>query len=281
MRKKNKNEIVVNGQKIQTDLDEIDIFKLKYWKENPRVNALIKQNFGDKDVSDKDIEKLLWDKVDSVKDLYTDIKKHGGLIDEILIKGDTVLEGNSRLCAFRKLYEKAEQQNDEKEMLKWSYIRARILPDDISYDVIFSILGTWHIKRKAEWDTYEKAAYFKRMHTDYGYSYKDIASSVSQSLTEKFIKDHIEAHDLMVENKILSLDRFSYFYQLVLEKNNSKYSEYFAKEPQIVNRVIETIQKDELKRAEDLRDLPKIIKDAKAKREYLSGNANFIEALDI
>ena len=138
MRKKNKNEIVVNGQKIQTDLDEIDIFKLKYWKENPRVNALIKQNFGDKDVSDKDIEKLLWDKVDSVKDLYTDIKKHGGLIDEILIKGDTVLEGNSRLCAFRKLYEKAEQQNDEKEMLKWSYIRARILPDDISYDVIFS-----------------------------------------------------------------------------------------------------------------------------------------------
>lgn len=283
MNKKGKNEITVIGQKIQTTIDEIDIFKLKYWKENPRVNAIIKQNYGDKEVTDADIEKLLWDKVgsvsNSVHELYTDIKKHGGLIDEIWVKGNTVLEGNSRLCVYRKLYEKAEQKNDEEEILRWSYIRARILPEDTSYDVIFSILGTWHIKGKTQWDTYEKAAYFKRMNIDYGYSFKDISNSISE--TEKFVKDHVEAHDLMVENKVADLEKFSSFYQLVLEKNNSKYSEYFKKEPEITNQVIETIKNEGLKRAEELRDLPKILKDPKAKKEYLSGNADFSEALEI
>jgi len=57
MQKKNKNEIVVLGQKIETRIEDIDIYKLKYWKENPRVNAIIKQKYRDKDVFDEDIEK--------------------------------------------------------------------------------------------------------------------------------------------------------------------------------------------------------------------------------
>jgi len=279
MNKKGKNEIVVIGQKIQTRIEEIDIFKLNYWKENPRVNAIIKQKLGGKDISNKDIEKLLWDEVDSVKDLYQDIEKHGGLIDEILVRDNIVLEGNSRLCAYRHLYRKAERKNDEDEMLKWSYIRARIIPLETSNQVVFSILGTWHIKGKTQWDTYEKAAYFKRMNIDYGYSLKDIADSISQ--TEKFVKDHIEAHDLMVENDVYTLEKFSYFYQLVLEKNKSKNSEIFQKEPQIVTRVIESIKNEPLKRAEDIRDLPKILKDQKAKKLYLNREADFNDALEI
>ena len=96
MTKKNKNEIAVIGQKIQTSIDEIDIFKLNYWKDNPRVNAIINQKYKDKNITDKDIERELWEK-DSVKDLYKEIERHGGLIDEILVKGNTVLEGNSKI----------------------------------------------------------------------------------------------------------------------------------------------------------------------------------------
>ncbi len=279
MNKKGKNEIAVNGQKIQTIIEEIDIFKLIYWKENPRVNAIIKQNFAGKNISDDDIEKLLWDKVDSVKDLYQDIKKHGGLIDEILVKGDIVLEGNSRLCAYRHLYKKAKEENDEEKMLLWSYIKARIIPAETDDKIIFSILGTWHIKGKTQWDTYEKAAYFKRMNIDYGYSLKDIADSISE--TEKFVKDHIEAHDLMVKNNVSTLEKFSHFYQLVLEKNKSKNSEIFEKSPEIVDRVIETIKNEPLKRAEDLRNLPKILKDQKAKKMYLNNEVDFNDALEV
>ena len=218
MKKKNKNEIVVKGQKIQAKIEEIDIFKLHYWKENPRVNSVIKQKYGGaKDVSDEIIEELMWDNCESVKDLYKDIEKQGGLIDEILVKNDTVLEGNSRLCAYRHLYKKAQEKNNEEEMLNWSYIRSRVIPSDTSDEVIFSILGTWHIKGKAEWDTYEKAAYLKRMTEDYGYSIKEVSDTISKP--EKFVRDHIKAYDLMIENKVFDLDKFSYFYEFIINKN--------------------------------------------------------------
>lgn len=275
MNKKGKNEIVVIGQKIQTRIDEIDIFKLNYWKENPRVNAIIKQNFGDRDISDEDIEKLLWNKVDSVHDLYQDIKKHGGLIDEILVKGNIVLEGNSRLCAYRHLYKKAEQKNDEEEILKWSYIRARIIPEETANEVVFSILGTWHIKGKTKWDTYEKAAYFKRMNIDYGYSLKDIADSISQ--TEKFVKDHIEAHDLMVKNDVSTLEKFSYFYELL---KNKKIRELSSKEPTIIPNIIKAIKENRFKRGEEIRDLHKVLKDKKAKKEFFDEKVDFNDALE-
>ena len=278
MNKKNKNEIAVIGQIIQTSIDEIDIFKLNYWKENPRVNAIISQKYKDKNISDEEIEKELWEK-NSVKELYKEIERHGGLIDEILVKENTVLEGNSRLCAYRHLYKKAEQKKDENEMLKWSFIRARIIPSDTSDEIVFSILGTWHIKGKTPWDTFEKAAYLKRMNVDYNVSLKDIATSISQ--TEKFVKDNIEAHDLMVENGVYTLEKFSYFYELVREKNKSKNSEMFKEGSEIVARVIETIKDGSLKRAEDIRSLPKILRDHKAKKVYLSRQNDFIESFEI
>jgi hypothetical protein len=178
------------------------------------------------------------------------------------------------------LYKNAEKKKDENEMLKWSFIRARIIPDDTTDQVVFSILGTWHIKGKAKWDTYEKAAYLKRMKTDYGYSYGDIAASISQ--TERFVTDNIEAHDLMVKNDIYTLEKFSYVYELVKEKNKSINTETYNKNPEIVDRVIETIKTDEtMKRAEDIRHLPSILRDPKAKKLYLSKEVYFHDAYEI
>jgi len=274
MNRKNIHEIVVNGQKIQTITEEIDIFELKYWKENPRVNAIIKQKYRDTNISDKDIEKELWEK-DSVKDLFKDIEKHGGLIDEILVKNNVVLEGNSRLCAYRHLYKKAKQKNDEDDMLKWSYIRAKIIPRETSNEVVFSILGTWHIKGKTKWDTYEKAAYLKRLNTVYGYTFKKIADSTSQ--TEKFVKDHIKAHDLMVENNVYTLEKFSYFYELV---KNVQIKELALKESTIISNTIQAIKEDRFKRGEEIRHLPKVLKDKKAKTEFFVDKLDFSDALE-
>ncbi|MHA1658992.1 MAG: hypothetical protein ACTSUT_07700, partial [Promethearchaeota archaeon] len=274
MQKKNKNEIVVLGQKIETRIEDIDIYKLKYWKENPRVNAIIKQKYRDKDVFDEDIEKELWEK-ESVKDLFKDIEWHGGLIEEILVQNNVVLEGNSRLCAYRHLYKKAEKHNDEDKMLTWSYIRARIIPNDISNEVVFSILGTWHIKGKAKWDTFEKASYLKRMNVEYKYPYKQIADSISQ--TEKFVKDNIKAHDLMVESNVYTLDKFSYFYELV--KNNN-INILANKESTIIPNTIKAIKEDRFKRAEEIRDLHKVLKDKKAKKEFFEEEVEFREAFE-
>lgn len=274
MNRKSKNEIVVMGQKIQTRIEEIDIFKLNYWRENPRINAIIKQKYKDRDISDEDIEKELWEK-DSVKDLFKDIERHGGLIDEILVKNNIALEGNSRLCAYRHLYKKAKQKNYEEKMSTWSYIRARIIPEETSNEAVFSILGTWHIKGKTEWDTYEKAAYLKRMHIEYGYSLKDIAVSISKR--ENFVKDHIDAYDLMVKNNVYTLLKFSYFYELVKSR---KIKELASKEPGIIPNTIQAIREDRFKRAEEIRHLHKVLQDKKAKKEFFDEKVDFNDALE-
>ncbi len=157
----------------------------------------------------------------------------------------------------------------------WSYIKARIIPAETDDKIIFSILGTWHIKGKTQWDTYEKAAYFKRMNIDYSYSIKDIADSISQ--TEKFVKDHIEAHDLMVKNDVSTLEKFSYFYELV---KNKKIKELASKDSNIVPNTIQAIKEGRFKRGEEIRDLPKVLKDKKAKKEFFDGEADFNDALE-
>ena len=197
------------------------------------------------------------------------------MIDEVLVRDNVVLEGNSRLCAYRHLYEKAKQKNDRGEMLKWSNIRARIIPPDAPNYIVFSMLGTWHIKGKKEWDTYEKAAYFKRMITDHGYTAKDIADSISQ--TEKFVNDHIDAYDMMVKHNIYTLEKFSYFYELL---KNKKIREMAANEPAIIDNTIEAIKEGRFKRGEEIRDLPKVLVDKKAKREFFEEKLDFGDALE-
>jgi hypothetical protein len=84
----------------------------------------------------------------------------------------------------------------------------------------------------------------------------------------------------MVKHDIYTLEKFSHFHQLVLEKNKAKNAELFRKESEIVNRVIETIKNEPLKRAEDIRSLPKILKDKKAKKMYLNKEVDFNNALE-
>ncbi len=76
-------------------------------------------------MTQKDIEKEMWG-VDSTKKLFRDIKRNEGLLEEIIVKDNLVIEGNTRLCAYRKLYADANRNNDSEGMGKWRKIRAKI-----------------------------------------------------------------------------------------------------------------------------------------------------------
>jgi hypothetical protein len=270
----NSNEIVVLDQTIYTTIEHVDIYTLTFWKENPRVNSILKRAFGNTDVSDDRIEEILW-KENHVKELFQDILKHGGLIDEILVKDNIVLEGNSRLCAYRKLHNRSKGQNDSEGIKKWSKIRSRILPGDTPQEVIFTILGTWHIRGKQQWDTFEKAAYLKRMNEEFGYSTDVIADMISES--KSFVENNISAHDLMVQNKVYDLTKFSYFFEMVKIK---KITQIFDKEPEVRPQVIKAIINNQLERAEQIRDLPKVLNDKVARREFLNDESQLKDALE-
>ena len=268
------NEIVVLDQKISTRIEHVDIYTLSFWKENPRVNSALKRVFGNTDVPDDKIEEILW-KENHVKELFQDILKHGGLIDEILVKDNVVLEGNSRLCAYRKLHKRSIGQNDSDGIKKWASIRARIIPGNTTQEVIFTILGTWHIRGKQQWDTFEKAAYLKRMNDEFGYPIDVIADMISES--KSFVENNIAAHDLMVDNNVYDLSKFSYFFEM---EKNRKITQFFVKEPEVKTQVIKAIINNQLERAEEVRDLPKILNDKVAKREFLNDECLLKEALE-
>ncbi|MFZ1809133.1 MAG: hypothetical protein WAU36_18005, partial [Cyclobacteriaceae bacterium] len=264
----NKNSIAVLKRNIPVRIEDMDIAKLKFWTENPRVNSAIKKKYGNKIVRDEDIENLLRNE-EHVKELLQDIKMNGGLIDEILVKGDIVLEGNSRLCAYRMLYEKAEKAGDENEMLKWSYIKAKVIPDNTSTEEIFVILGTWHIKGKKQWDTFEKAAYLKRMNVDHNYNYDRIAEIIGES--PGFVENTIIAHDLMINNKVFEPEKYSYFIEMV---RNKTINQEQKKNPDTQQKIIKAIKLGQFNKAEEMRDMPKILKDKVAKRVFFQQQEN-------
>lgn len=269
------NVIVVNGVRIETEVRELDITDLRYWRENPRVDSILKQQFPGGNATDDDIEKALWS-LDSVKELYQDIKKNGGLIDEILVMGDQVLEGNSRLCAYRRLY--AGGTTDEEKM-RWIGIRARVIPDSTSSESIFAILGTWHIKGKAEWRTFEKASYIARMHRDYGKTSKEIAALLKRPESE--VKHMIETYEIMQQKGIVETQeqkKFSAVYEIVKNRDMRKLR---ADEPALFDASLDAVKEGRFVRAEAVRDLPKIMRDKKARRAFIEEGQQIEEAAEI
>jgi hypothetical protein len=272
---RDQNIIVVDGLRIPTEVKELPIDEVKYWRENPRVDSIIKQRFPDGSATEDDIEQALWG-LESVKELFQDIKQNGGLIDEILVKGEFVLEGNSRLCAYRHLFKKATTDD---ERMQWLGIRARIIPESTSSEAIFSILGTWHIKGKAEWKTFEKAAYIARIHREYGKTTKEISMMLKRSEVE--VKNMIETYDLMQRKGISESQdqkKFSAVYEIIKNREMRKIRE---KEPGIFDSCINAVRDGRFERAEKVRDLPKIIKDKKARKAFFDEHENVDTAAEI
>jgi len=262
--------ITIGGKKIKCEVKEIDIFKLKYYRQNPRVFSIL-STFPD-DVTQEVIEQKLW-QLDSTKELFQDIKRNKGLIEEIIVKGDEVLEGNSRLCAYRKLFERASSEEEKK---LWRYIRAKILPKDITKEQIFVILGTFHIKGKAKWIPYEQASYLYRMVEEFNKSTKELSSMIG--VGENVIKVAIESYKTMNDAGIRDLNKFSFFVEYFKNRELKKLRE---ENPYLTNEFIKWVKEGRIPRAEKVRDLPTILKDKKAKKSFWYDGEDFEECLYI
>ena len=83
-----------------------------------------------------EIHRLL-NRMDHVKQLIQSIRANGGLTDPMLVRdGDlVVLEGNSRLAAYRELA--------RLDAVRWGKAKIRLLPADISEKLVFC--ATWRV----------------------------------------------------------------------------------------------------------------------------------------
>jgi hypothetical protein len=269
-----KTSVVVGDVAIPTVIRFLPVQELRYYKENPRIFSILKE-LGN--VTQDEIERKLWEQ-DHTKDLFRDIKQNGGLLEEIIVRGNEVLEGNSRLCAYRRLLKEATASEDKDAVANWSTIRAKILPEDTNEKVVFAILGTLHIRGKAKWLAYEQASYLFRQASTHGMTPAQLAAQIGTN--EADVKNMIEAYKLMDKHKVTDPSRFSYFVEFAKSKKLEDTKEYLPPNIILEEKFSEWVKEGKFPRAEEVRNLPTILRDKSARTKFLSGSVSFEEALE-
>lgn len=278
-----KKSITVLGRDISYEIKDVDIDRLEYYRDNPRINYIISKYPPSRVTQELIEEELL--KLDSTKERIKDLEENKGLLDEIYVLGNNVIEGNTRLCAFRRLNKKYPDNPC------WKTIKSRILQDDVTEEELFYILGIFHIKGKTEWDAYEKAAYIYKMIKVLNKSPDQIGKQLGKQ--KKTIEAMLNAHEVM-SRKYLSnfnetetingardeLKKYSYFEAFFLQKDLVKKA---SETPAFLDEFVEWVKEDRLKKAQNVRELPKILSNKKARKEFYEEDASgaFDEAMNI
>ena len=198
-------EIKILGDSIKVADDYVDIGQLKFLRDNPRVYACTHglpdfENLLEEQQQEKIFEKLLQEP--SVKNLAPHIKRHGGLIEPILIRRDTmeVIEGNSRLAVYRHLQQKEEAG-------EWDLIPCDIV-SKLTDEQLAAFLNQIHVKGKTRWSAYEKAN-FAFVRSQGGWTPSRIGEIFGESKTT--IHTRIKVIEMMNDNRDKTLSHFSYY----------------------------------------------------------------------
>ncbi len=180
-----------------------------------------------------------------------------------------VIEGNSRLAALKTLA--------KKEPAKWGEIKCRVLPEEVTEDDIFSILGEYHIIGRKDWSPYEQAGYLYRRNKMHKISVDRISSELG--LSRKVLNHLLLVYEFMIEQGENDPSRWSY-YDTYFRCRKVKQTR--AINPDLDRIIVKKIRKREIKTAQDLRDkLPPILNsNKKTINNFLSGKVEFYESYD-
>lgn len=271
----------IRGEIIDLHPDNIDIDRLKFFIDNPRVCAYTHGVPEFEKMPEAQQQEIIYKKLlkePSVKNLIPDIKRHKGLMEPILIRYDTmeVIEGNSRLAVFRKLH-------SEESPGEWDMIPCDIA-SSFKEDQLVAYLSQIHVKGKTKWTAYEKANFAFVQH-EKDWTYTKIAELFGESV--QTLRTRIKVIKLMKENKVNKQSLFSYYDVIV---RNPKIYKSFKKNNELKRKIIEEIksvdpdnddseEKSDNFTAGNLRKmLPVIMKKPKVLNKYLNGRFEFEEA---
>lgn len=262
----------IGGHLYNTLEGELPIASLQFYEANPRIYSLVQsQAFTQQQIEEKMCS------FDHVKQLAQSIKSVG-LVDPIIVrKSDmAVLEGNSRLAAFRLLAKKEPHQ--------FAKIKSRLIVDDISDESVDILLGQYHIVGRKDWDPYEQASFMYRQ-TQRGVTVDQLAESYG--LTKSAIKRFIGNYEFMVQHDETDPARWSYWDEYL----NASKVKMIRKEDDcrddLDNLVIRLVNKNVIKNANsDMRKVNEICRAADNPRRskifnaFLDEEITFEEAVE-
>ena len=259
--------LLIRGKKVPVRTAELEHSKLKFWPDNPRVYSAVRGN-GNLPSQDEIQERLL--QMDHVKALVYDIDLNGGLLEPLVVRDSTydVLEGNSRLAAFRELA--------RRKPLKWVYVKCTVLPANIDEALVFALLGQYHIKGRKDWAPYEQAGFLYRRYTHHQEQFKALALEIGMSSNK--IKHLVTTYQFMVDNNQEDINQWSYFDEYL---KSSKIGRARDKFPELDKLIVKKIDSGEIARAVDLREqLPVICAAPKVLMKFIAKSLDFTEAYE-
>lgn len=268
-----KKIVKIDGKEIVAEEKDINQSNLLFYKDNPRIKTLVETTLGE-DPSQADIERLM-KSLDSVKTLRQSILANDGLLEPIIVKDNVVLEGNSRLAAYRMLA--------SLDPIKWGKIRAPILPSDVSDSQVFSMLGTLHIIGKTPWTPFEQAGYLYRRMQQSRKSIEGIANELGMSGSEA--KRYVQVYQLMRDNDDIEPKKWSYYYEMFknpsIRKANENYPQY-----NLTDTLIDMIKDDKFSDSKDLRKVGTIVSSIgenaeEAITQFLQGEISLDEGIEM
>lgn len=262
--------IDISGTRINVRIEELPVLELRFYEENPRVYTILRTNGGIP--SQEEIEEHMLS-MEHVKVLRQSIKKVG-LIDPLIVRdGDfVVLEGNSRLAAYRKLV--------KEDPVKWGKVKCKILPRDIEQSTVLTILGQYHIVGRKDWSPFEQAGFLVRGLEATKVKIEEFAKSLGLSTTNA--KKYIEVYGYMKEKNDLNPTRWSYYEEFL---KNRAIKNVVKDDPELEEKVVEDIKTGKIHEASDIRKLGDIAKSKskagkKALTQYREGKVSLEKAYE-
>ena len=225
--------------------------ELLFYPDNPRVHNAVHSSENE-NPSQEELEKKMCT-LDSVKKLKVNIDAMGGLLQPIVICRNVVLEGNSRLAAYRLL------AKEDKE--KWRKIKCTKLPDDITEELILAFLGSVHLVGQTPWSPFEKASYIFRVKQKSRRPVKAMAEDMGLNVSEAEL--FVEVYETMLEAEDVKPTKWSYYFELMKNRNLRKVEKEHP-ELEVVGTIVDKIKHDELSEAKEVRKIGDI---AKSKHE--------------
>lgn len=241
-----KENLTIGKKDYEVEICELNQADLKFYTENPRVYSVL--NIGGEEPSQTEIEEHMCN-LDHVKQLRLSIESNGGLIDPLIVRdGDyTVLEGNSRLAAYRLLC--------RTDAITWGKVKCKVLPADIDDAAIFALLGQYHIIGRKDWDPFEQANYLFRRHQQTRLPVEYMAQELG--ISKQKAKNMIEVIKFMIENDDVNKRHWSHYEEYLKNGGIKKYRET---NPDIDETIVEAIKTETIKEAADMRKLGEIAK---------------------
>lgn len=228
----------IKGTIYHAEERELPLDKVKFWEENPRLYEIL-------NIYGQPTQAEIQDKLSSmehVKKLRVAIEANG-LMEPILVRdGDfIVIEGNSRLSAYKLLY--------EKEPLRWNKIRCEILPENISPMDILTLLGQYHLIGRTNWGNFAQAGFLYRALKESNKQIDTLAMELGIPITDA--KKLVKIYTYMREVDDLRPDAWSYYDVLLSNQGIKKYRDTTDELDKVI---VSQIKSGKIQKARDLQD---------------------------